>query len=182
MMNEQMNMNLSEEMTEEIQDAPSGFAIEDDMTADWAIRRIAQIDAEADRMIDFYEAQIKKCNEKRDARKDFLLEHLRRYTNTLPMRETKTQLKYALPSGDLVIKKAAMTYKRDDEQLLRWIQKNDLSEFTQVKITPAWGELKKHLSVVGDSVILTDTGEIVEGVTAGMSEPEFVVKAKEEEK
>ena len=181
-MTEEMNMNLSEEMTEEIQDAPSGFAIEDDMTADWAIRRIAQIDAEADRMIDFYEAQIKKCNEKRDARKDFLLEHLRRYTNTLPMRETKTQLKYALPSGDLVIKKAAMTYKRDDEQLLRWIQKNDLGEFTQVKVSPAWGELKKHLTIMGDSVVLADTGEIVEGVEAVEAEPTFMIKAREEEK
>lgn len=181
-MNEETKMNLSEEMTEEIQDAPSGFAIEDDMTADWAIRRIAQIDAEADRMIDFYEAQIKKCNEKRDARKDFLLEHLRRYTNTLPMRETKTQLKYALPSGDLVIKKAAMTYKRDDEQLLRWIQKNDLSEFTQVKVSPAWGELKKHLTIMGDSVVLADTGEIVEGVEAVEAEPTFMIKTREEEK
>lgn len=181
-MNEEMNKNLSEEMTEEIQDAPSGFAIEDDMTADWAIRRIAQIDAEADRMIDFYEAQIKKCNEKRDARKDFLLEHLRRYTNTLPMRETKTQLKYALPSGDLVIKKAAMTYKRDDEQLLRWIQKNDLSEFTQVNVSPAWGELKKHLTIMGDSVVLADTGEIVEGVEAVEAEPTFMIKTREEEK
>ena len=181
-MTEEMNKNLSEEMTEEIQDAPSGFAIEDDMTADWAIRRIAQIDAEADRMIDFYEAQIKKCNEKRDARKDFLLEHLRRYTNTLPMRETKTQLKYALPSGDLVIKKAAMTYKRDDEQLLRWIQKNDLSEFTQVKVSPAWGELKKHLTIMGDSVVLADTGEIVEGVEAVEAEPTFMIKTREEEK
>ena len=181
-MTEEMNKNLSEEMTEEIQDAPSGFAIEDDMTADWAIRRIAQIDAEADRMIDFYEAQIKKCNEKRDARKDFLLEHLRRYTNTLPMRETKTQLKYALPSGDLVIKKAAMTYKRDDEQLLRWIQKNDLGEFTQVKVSPAWGELKKHLTIMGDSVVLADTGEIVEGVEAVEAEPTFMIKTREEEK
>lgn len=181
-MTEEMNKNLSEEMTEEIQDAPSGFAIEDDMTADWAIRRIAQIDAEADRMIDFYEAQIKKCNEKRDARKDFLLEHLRRYTNTLPMRETKTQLKYALPSGDLVIKKAAMTYKRDDEQLLRWIQKNDLSEFTQVKVSPAWGELKKHLTIMGDSVVLADTGEIVDGVEAVEAEPTFMIKTREEEK
>lgn len=176
------NMLMNQELQEELQDTPTGFCVDNDVKADWTLRKIAEIQAERDRMVDFHERQIEVTKAQAEIRISYLMEHLRRYTNTLPMRETKTQLKYALPSGDLVIKKAAMTYKRDDEQLLRWIQKNDLSEFTQVKVSPAWGELKKHLAIAGDSVILADTGEIVEGVEAVEAEPTFMIKAREEEK
>ena len=176
------NMLMDQELQEELQDTPTGFCVDNDVKADWTLRKIAEIQAERDRMVDFHERQIEVTKAQAEIRINYLMEHLRRYTAQVPMKETKTQSKYSLPSGDLVLRKPALKYEHDDQQLLKWLQQNDMGEYTQVKITPAWGELKKHLSVVGDSVILTDTGEIVEGVTAGMSDPEFVVKVKEEEK
>jgi len=158
-----------------------GFVIDDDMKADWAVRRIASIEAETQRMLDFYKAQSEKLKEQCEQKTAFLKVLLQRYLMTVPTKETKTQSKYALPSADLVLKKPALKYEHDDAALLRWLQQNDMSQFTQVKITPVWGELKKHLTPVGNTVVLVDTGEVVEGVTAGMSEPEFVVKVKTEE-
>ena len=182
MMNEEMKM-MEELYSDDVMEAATeSFVIDNDMKADWAVRRIAAIEAETQRMLDFYKDQSEKLKAQCDQRTAYFKGLLQRYLMTVPARETKTQMKHSLPSADLVLRKPALKYEHDDQQLLKWLQQNDMSEFTQVKITPAWGELKKHLSVVGDSVILTDTGEIVEGVTAGMSDPEFVVKVKEEEK
>lgn len=178
-MNEEMKM-MEELYTDDVMEkTPDSFTIEDDMTADWAVRRIAVIEAETQRMLDFYKDQTEKLKAQCEQRTGYFKELLRRYLMTVPAKETKTQIKHSLPSADIVLRKPALKYEHDDQQLLKWLQQNEMSEYTQVKISPAWGELKKHLSVVGDSVILADTGEVVEGVTAGMSEPELVVKVKE---
>lgn len=173
------DQELSEEMQEAIQDAPSGFVITNDVKAEWAIKKIAEIQAEADRMIDFHERQIEVTLAQADHRIGYLKEMLRRYTCQVPMKETKTQLKYSLPSGDLVLKKPAVIYKRDDDQLMQWLRESGNTDLIVSKQSPAWGELKKLITVVDDQVVLAETGEVVKGVETYLSDPDFVVKMKE---
>ncbi len=179
MMEPTNDINLGEELQEENQDAPTGFVVDNDVKADWTVRKIAEIQAEADRMIDFHERQIEVTQAQADRRISYLKELLHRYTYQVPMKETKTQMKYALPSGDLVLKKPALSFKRDDDRLLQWLKDTDNDQMIVTKLSPAWAELKKQITVIDDKVVFTETGEVVDGVEVALTEPEFVVKQKE---
>ncbi|MBQ1789670.1 MAG: host-nuclease inhibitor Gam family protein, partial [Oscillospiraceae bacterium] len=108
------NIMMDQELQEELQDTPTGFCVDNDVKADWTLRKIAEIQAERDRMVDFHERQIEVTKAQAEIRINYLMEHLRRYTAQVPMKETKTQSKYSLPSGDLVMKKPAVAFRRDD--------------------------------------------------------------------
>lgn len=154
-----------------------GFVIDDDMKADWAVRRIASIEAETQRMLDFYKAQSEKLKEQCEQKTAFLKGLLQRYLMTVPTKETKTQSKYALPSGDLVMKKPAVAFRHDDEKLLKWLKDSDNGDLIAVKMSPAWAEIKKAITVVDGKAVFTDTGEIVDGVEPYMTEAELVIRS-----
>lgn len=175
------NIKMDQELSEEIQDTPTGFVVDNDVKADWALRKIAEIEAERDRMIDFHERQIEVTKAQATARIDYLKEHLRRYTMQVPMKETKTQSKYSLPSGDLVMKKPGIRYERDDELLLAWLRGNDRTDLIKTKESPKWDELKKDITVMDDMAIMTSTGEVIPGIIVTPTDPELVVRLKKEE-
>lgn len=174
------NMLMNQELQEELQDTPTGFCVDNDIKADWTLRKIAEIQNERDTMLAFYDGQIKKAKEQADQRINYLMEHLRRYTAQVPMKETKTQSKYSLPSGDLVMKKPAVAFRRDDEKLLQWLKDSDNGGLIAVKMSPAWAEIKKAITVVDGKAVFTDTGEIIDGVEPYMTEAELVIRQKKE--
>ena len=171
------NIMMNQELQEELQDTPTGFCVDNDVKADWTLRKIAEIQNERDTMLAFYDGQIKKAKEQADQRISYLMEHLRRYTACVPMKETKTQSKYSLPSGDLVLKKPSVAFRRDDEKLLKWLKDSDNGDLIAVKMSPAWAEIKKAITVVDGKAVFTDTGEIVDGVEPYMTEAELVIRS-----
>lgn len=46
-----------------------------------------------------------------------------------------------------------------------WLKANGYGELVKVEESTCWADLKKLLSYTGDIATLTETGEIVEGVT-----------------
>ena len=52
------NMLMNQELQEELQDTPTGFCVDNDVKADWTLRKIAEIQSERDRMVNFHERQI----------------------------------------------------------------------------------------------------------------------------
>ena len=175
------NIIMDQELQEELQDTPTGFCVDNDVKADWTLRKIAEIQAERDRMVDFHERQIEVTKAQAEMRINYLMEHLRRYTACVPMKETKTQSKYSLPSGDLVLKKPSVAFRRDDEKLLKWLKESDNGGLIAVKMSPAWAEIKKQITVVDGKAVLTDTGEIIDGVEPYMTEAELVIRQNKEE-
>lgn len=118
------------------------FRITDDRCADWAIRKIADERSEYDRL---------------KALADFFA--------TVPHKETKTTEKYRLLSGTLTFKKGTTKTKLDETKLVPWLKANGYGELVKVEESTRWADLKKLLSYTGDIATLTETGEIVEGVT-----------------
>ena len=176
------NIMMNQELQEELQDTPTGFCVDNDVKADWALRKIAEIEAERDRMVDFHERQIETTKAQAEVRIGYLKEHLRRYTACVPMKETKTQSKYSLPSGDLVMKKPAVAFRRDDEKLMQWLRDSGYGDLIAVKMSPAWAEIKQLIEVAyDDKVVMKDTGEIVDGIESYMTDPELVIRKKKEE-
>lgn len=148
------------------------FRITDDRCADWAIRKIADERSEYDRLKALADEQIAAINEKvAAARKrmengtSYLTSCLADFFATVPHKETKTTEKYRLLSGTLTFKKGTTKTKLDETKLVPWLKANGYGELVKVEESTRWADLKKLLSYTGDIATLTETGEIVEGVT-----------------
>lgn len=116
--------------------------------------------------------QIAAINEKVDAARkrmengtSYLTSCLADFFATVPHKETKTTEKYRLLSGTLTFKKGTTKTKLDEGKLVPWLKANGYGELVKVEESTRWADLKKLLSYTGDIATLTETGEIVEGVT-----------------
>lgn len=156
----------------EIQEAtPTPWRIADDGAADWAVRKIAEERAELTRIRELAEAEIGRIEAKLDAAEKryengtrFLTAKLAEYFNTVPHKTTKTKESYRLLSGTLTMKIGGIQMKQDDKSLLAFLKQSGNDDMIQITEKPRWGEYKKRLQIVGNRVVDSLTGEIVEGV------------------
>ena len=179
-------MDILDEVLDSSEVENEGWKIKNDEQADWWIEvkeaelvEIRRLKMQLENKIAFYKEKLDKVEkeekqiiEQRDGR-------LAEYFETLDesqMKKTKTMHKYRLPSGELVKKFPEPEFKRNNDTLAKWLEDNQLDEYVEIKKQAKWGELKKGIEVVGNSVVLKDTGEIVEGVEAIERAPEFQVK------
>lgn len=165
----------------------TAWAITDDGSADWAIERIAEERAEADRLIAIatdriaeLQARIAGIQKRTESRTGYLTMLLREYMATVPenrVKATKTQAKYPLLSGDLVWKYPAPKVEHDDEALIPWVAEN-APDFVEQVPKLAWGELKKSLEIK-DGKAISPEGEVVPGITVTEQPPRFEVKTRD---
>lgn len=102
--------------------------------------------------------------EKLEAAKALLLTEVKALFLRVPHKETKTQAKVSLPSGDVVIKKPTSKIEADKDILLEWAKCEGRSELISKKEVESfkWAEFKGQLEVTGSGIIDTHTGEVVE--------------------
>ena len=162
------------------------WRIKSDEDADWWIEvkgeelaEVRRLKLQLENKINFYKEKLDKVLKE----EEYILEKrngkLAQYFETIDekqMKVTKTQKKYRLPSGELVKKFPEPQFNKKDEVLTKWLEDNQMDEYIEVKKQAKWGELKKKTKVVGDTVVLEDTGEIVEGVEVVERAPEFKVE------
>ncbi len=148
-----------------------GFRVWDDAGAAWCVDRIRDAEAECDRMVSWYAAQIERAKARCAATVERMTAYLRDYADEVPMRETKTQKSYPVPGGKLVLKKATTKLEHDDEKLLQTLKETGRTEYIKTVITEKvdWAGLKKELN---------ETGEIIEGVTRVEVPESFEVKVE----
>lgn len=184
---EQRKLDEFEEMVEQMaESAPeeSGWTIEDDEAADWALRRIREVTDECERLnetrrriVETYKNAIRAEEERAERKISNLRWHLRNYFERVPHKATKTQESYRLPSGTLLLKRPPVQFEREDEAVMDWLQREGLWEYIESKRTLRWGELKKGTGVAADGgVYWMDTGEMIPGLRAVARDPEFTVK------
>lgn len=160
-----------------------GFVIENDKTADWAVQTIKEREEEHARIealgkekkaeidIKVEEDRIKCENETR-----FLKAALAEYFNTVKTKETKTQKSYKLLSGNLVYKKPSYDYEKDEDALIFWAIVNNHRDVIETVHKLKWADFKKQLAIVGDEVVIAETGEVVSGIKPIEKEGKFEVK------
>lgn len=164
------------------------FKIDSDAKAEWAIRKIAEEEAECERLVDCCEAEIDRYRARQDAyhercekRTANLRAMLLLYFGTVPVKETKTQQKYELPSGSLVMKKPSSDFKPDPNKLRDWLQAGKMTDYLKTEVSPKWALVKKQLSTTAKGeIVFGETGEIMpEGVITIEEKPgKFEVKAR----
>ena len=108
--------------------------------------------------------KVKKEKENKISRRD---SYLLRYFEEIPeelKKKSKTMEKYRLPSGEIIKKYPAPEFKRDNDTLVNWLKENKINNYIEVKESAKWADLKKATKTIGSSVILEETGEIIEGI------------------
>lgn len=174
---EDVERMVSEEVSEDETGPALQWVIENDQEADWAIKKIKEAQAEADRWREYYNAMTAKVEEKSEQTKSFMMARLREYFDKVPHKDTKTTEKYPLPSGDLIFKKPKKVFNHDDSVLLNWLKENGFFEFVKVTEKPDWAGFKKRLTEDSNGIICdSETGLVCDAVTSEMSEPDFEVK------
>jgi hypothetical protein len=153
------------------------FVIDDDGKANWALQKIQEAKEEVERWRKYYQGNMEKIEKRQQGRIDYLMHLLRRYFNSIPHHTTKTQESYQLPSGQLVLKRPSPKFETDDSVLVGWLKESGLNDLikTEVKEKPMWGELKKTVTINGNTVV-TEDGEIVPGVKVLPQEESFEIK------
>jgi len=137
--------------------------------ADWAVRKIARLEARRQECRDLVEAEsaklaawLKKQEEEADRERSFFDSLLRDYLEE--QRQQDPRLKtIKLPHGRVGLRKQHPEYIRDNDQLLTWLQANR-PELVKVKTEPDWAAVKAAATVLGDIMADPDTGEVIEGI------------------
>ncbi len=161
------------------------WEIKDDDTADWWIeikgQELDEIRTYQDKLkekIALYEDKLRKAKDEEKHVIEQRDEMLAKYFETIDpkeMKKTKTMLKYRLPNGELVKRYQNPQFKRNDSTLAEWLEKNNMTDYVQVKKSAKWGDLKKITKVIGSKVV-TEDGEIIEGIEVIQRPPKFEVK------
>ena len=165
-------------------ETPEGFAINDDKTAEWALKKIKAAQAEHDRLMDLVTAERDELNEKAleldrrlESETGYLKALLYNYFETVEKKETKTQQSYKLLSGSLVFKKPSVSIvKPDNDQLVAFLESVGREDLIEDKRTAAWGEYKKSLTIADDGQVVSEDGEILDFIEVEQKAGEFNVK------
>lgn len=166
----------------ELKSEETGFIIDSDEKAEWAVKKVIAAKKEKERLMALIDAERETLDRKKaDVNKryegdtSYLLAKLGEYFSTVEHKKTKTQESYQLLSGKLVFKKPAQKLEQDEGALLEWCRSN-APEYVKTQESVAWGDIKKQLTVVGETVVYGDTGEIVNGVVVSEVAGVFDVK------
>jgi phage host-nuclease inhibitor protein Gam len=177
---EEMQDNLALQIIDE--QFEEGFKIDNDGLAEWALKKIAEEQAESQRYINVCDTMIaeytrkrQKAQEQLETKTAYLKQKLQEYFATVPHKATKTQETYKLPSGTLKLKLPSVEFVRDDTALVEWLKNNGYGDKVKIKESPDWAEFKKLVTVSFDKVLTAD-GEIVEGVTVQEKPSSFEVE------
>lgn len=157
------------------QEPEDGFTVENDDDAKWCIEQIRLAKAEKD----FWKGYYKEAQEKVVASCDDIIArmelYLMGYFKTVPHQYSKTEEKYDLPNGKIMMKKQNISYDYDESEVIEWLKKNKAGAFVKVKESLDWDGLKNTLMVIEGTVADGDA-EIIPCITATEHEPVFKVQ------
>mgnify|MGYP001024516208 CR=1 FL=1 len=163
------------------------FIIDDDQKANWALRKIRQLQEKRKANIQLAEAEIerintwlKEVNGDLEQSIDYFTGLLEGYHRQVLEQDPKAKT-IKLPYGKLKMRAQQPKFVRDDDKLLAWMKKEwpDIHPY-YIKITerPDWKDLKDFLEVCGDKMVDPESGLIVEGVEVIAREPKFSLEVK----
>lgn len=183
MMNELLEMELIEaEETIEAAEVGGRFTIQDLDSANWAFRKLAAIerkrkeiqelaDREIERIKDWQNQEEESLNNSKEFFEGLLTEYFVR------QRELDPKFKLSTPYGRVSSRKQQPKWIYDNDKVVEWLKEND-KELIRVKYEPDKREIKKKYKVVGNTVV-TEDGEIVEGITIEERPEKVTIKVVE---
>lgn len=170
-----MNDILAAEMEEalygmdEHEERKEGFVVNDDNKADWVLRKIKQNADKMEEIQELYEAQSMRLTAWKSEQLDRLTKDKENLEMLLaPYVESKLnggkKKSFVLPNGKCGFRSIPAKIEKDENMLLEFVKTVSPGNI-KVKESVNWASFKKGLTVDGNKMIVTDTGEVVPGVT-----------------
>jgi phage/plasmid-associated DNA primase len=164
------------------------FLIDNDQKANWALRKIRHLKQKkkenkefADTEIEVIQKEIDEVNQWLESENDSLdndIEYmegmLRVYAEQLKADDPKLKT-HKLPFGQLQFRKQRDKWKYDNDKLLEFAQKN-LEDTIKIKMQVDKRKLKKKIKIVSSKAVVSDTGEVIEGIEVIKGGEKFKVK------
>lgn len=143
---------MSEFLDEIVDDNVESFFVDDDVKAEWCLKKIREAEEEKARWKLHYDSQYEKVARACDITIETMTVMLKGYFKQVPHKVTKTQESYRLPSGKLVLKRQEPELEKDDSKVIEWLKANAGGQYIKTKESLDWAEMKKHLAVIGSTV------------------------------
>ena len=173
---------LHDFLDEQEQVANEGFKVDDDQKANWALRKIKQMQEQIKENNDLADAEIDKIerwrnteNEKAEADIEYFQSLLAEYAITKREQDPKFK-SLKLPNGRFGFRKRPAKWQYDDEAVIAQLKESKLTDFVRVKEEINKRDLRQFVKVEGDKVINPETGEIIEGINVLEQGEKFNVK------
>jgi len=171
------------------QAAADRFVVDDDHQADWALRKLVQLDARKRERAAFVAVEMERL-QAWQAHEDRQAERVAAYLTTL-LQPYYDQLKaegkvsdrhksYRLPHGTLTARLAPIKWEVDETTLLAWAEAMDPETLVRVTKAPAWNVIKPQLVPTHDDPLAEATLEVIDprtGEVRGVPVPGVRVKA-----
>ena len=151
------------------------YVILDDVDAERTMRKLANIRRESNEYIGQYQMRIEQIKRRLETEQAFYTMALKDYFGRVEHRKTKTTESYQLANGKIEQKRVQPKYERDEEALVTWLGQHGMQDYVKVTAEADWKAIKGLTSIVGDNVVIKDTGEIIEGIKAVEQPDKFVV-------
>ncbi len=182
-----MAMELAEYLDREtgIEERES-FIVDNEQKANWALRKIRQLQEKRVANIELAENEIERINmwlddinSELEQSIDFFTGLLEQYHRRIFEQDPKAKT-IKLPHGKLKMRKQQPEFIRDDGKLLAWLESQGTVGKAYIKIikSPHWADLKKKLEIAGDKMVDPESGLIVVGVEVIEREPKLYVEVK----
>ena len=142
-------MNLQEFLDNEHQEAR--FIIENESQANWALRKIKELQDNIEQNNRIAEEEIEKINKWREQQNETeqnSIEHLQNLLQEYALKkreEDPTFKSLSLPNGRIGFRKQQPKWNYDDETLLTYLQQSELNDLIKTTYTPKKSELKKPI-------------------------------------
>jgi Gam-like protein len=156
----------------ESRQTPAGrFVVDDDHTADWALRKLGQLETQKRRRATFVAAEMERL-QAWQAHEDRQAEHFAVYLTAL-LRLYYDQLKaegkvsarhkgYRLPHGTLTTRLSPLEWEVSEATLLAWAEATDPETLVRVTKAPAWNVIKPQLMPAHEAPLAEATMEAID--------------------
>ena len=161
------------------------FSINDESQANWALRKIKQLQDEKEKNISLANAEIEKIEEWLNSMNDQVQQSIDYFQSLLAeyaMEQRKNNPKFKslkLPNGRIGFRKQQPKWNYDNDKLIEVLKTSKRTDLIRIKEELDKAAIKKAFVVADDKVINPDTGEVVEGIAIEQREDAFNVEVSE---
>ncbi len=174
--------DIFQEFTDDDWEELKELELNTDTDADRIVEEVKSLEDEINRLNEIYENRVEKLKdelenkvEKLNNKNEWLKNKLTYYVSKSPnTKSTKTQVKLTLLSGDVIIKKAKLKFKKPkltEEEILQ-----NLPEYAKTKTELNWAEYKKILQIKDGRVVNGKTGQTIDDIELEEEAEKVVIK------
>ena len=145
------------------------FEVNSLSSADWALRKIKELEANIKQNNDFAEAEKIRLEQWLESENRKYQESIEYFNGLLShylqeLRKDNPKAKISTPHGTVSTRKNQKQWTYSDDVLAE-LEEKEMFEFIRIKKEVDKKELKKVLSTTDDGIVVNSDGEVIKGVT-----------------